>query len=166
MHRTRWVAFALSLTLLFVGCDRAPAQKEVVVYTSVDEPVASPILRDFEKQTGIHVVLKTDAEATKSVGLAERLRAEKDHPQADVWWSNEVFLTINLADEGALEKYSSQATVQHDQEMPALFRDAQQTWYCNGLRARVMVTTAGATPIDSIEKLTDPALKGKIAMAR
>src|SRR5205814_7391907 len=42
----------------------------------------------------------------------------------------------------------------------------QQTWYCNGLRARVMVTASGATPVDSIEKLSDSALKGKIAMAR
>src|SRR5438874_1086383 len=69
---------------------------EVVLYTSVDEPVAAPIVREFEKRTGIHVILQTDTEATKSVGLAERLRAERDNPRADVWWGNEIFLTILL----------------------------------------------------------------------
>src|SRR4051812_37517278 len=97
----RWGLVASALFVL--GCNRSSTAptREVVIYTSVDQPYCAPILMEFERRSGIHVVLKTDAEATKSVGLAERLRAEKDHPQADVWWSNEIFLTINLADEGA-----------------------------------------------------------------
>src|SRR6476660_9899443 len=83
------------------GCDRQPA-REAVLYTSIDQPIAAPIVREFEQKTGIKVTLVTDTEATKSVGLAERLRAEKANPQADVWWSNEIFHTINLADEGVL----------------------------------------------------------------
>ncbi len=73
----------------------------------VDEPIARPIIQEFEKQSGIQVVLVTDAEATKSVGLAERLRAEKGNPQADVFWGNEPFHTINLAEEGLLAPYES-----------------------------------------------------------
>jgi iron(III) transport system substrate-binding protein len=78
-----------------------------VLYTSVDEPFVLPLVDEFKQRTGISVTLLTDAEASKSVGLAERLRAEKDHPQADVWWDNECFLTINLADEGVVEAYNS-----------------------------------------------------------
>ena len=48
----------------------------------------------FEKQTGIHVRLVTDTEATKSAALSERIEAEKDHPQADVYWGNEIFHTV------------------------------------------------------------------------
>src|SRR5438046_9028283 len=104
----------LTIVLMLVisgalGCTGGDEANSVVVYTSVDQPVAEPILREFEKRTGIHVELRTDAEATKSVGLAERLRAERDNPQADVWWSNEIFLTINLADERVLESHRSQA---------------------------------------------------------
>src|SRR3954469_20597625 len=110
VHLRSSAAYLLSFLLLICGCDRSAAQQEVVLYTSVDEPIASPIVRDFENQTGIRVRLVTDTEASKSVGLAERLRAEKDHPQADVWWSNEIFLTINLADEGLLESCDTDKT--------------------------------------------------------
>src|SRR5437773_1637513 len=110
------------LVALFMGCDRAATpSREVVIYTSIDEPVATPILQDFEKQTGIHVIVKTDAEATKSVGLAERLRAEKDRAQADVWWNNEIFHTINLADEGVLAAYDSPSA----SDIPVMFKDSE-----------------------------------------
>jgi len=48
------------------------------------EPYVRPLVNQFQKETGIQVTLITDAEAAKSVGLAEKLRAEKDHPKADV----------------------------------------------------------------------------------
>jgi len=51
------------------------------------------------------VKLVTDAEATKTSGLAEKLLAEKDHPAADVYWGNEPFSTINLSDAGVLAPY-------------------------------------------------------------
>src|SRR5947209_7594392 len=81
--------------ILLVGCHRSAPPEQVVLYTSVDQPIAASIIKDFELQTGISVILQTDTEATKSAGLAERLRAEKDNPQADVWWGNEIFHTIN-----------------------------------------------------------------------
>jgi iron(III) transport system substrate-binding protein len=76
----------------------------------------------------------TDAEATKSVGLAERIRAEKDNPRADVFWGNEPFHTINLADEGLLQPYASRRRRTSARE----FQDAQHRWASNGLRARVI----------------------------
>src|SRR5688572_31906983 len=97
--RTAGVSACLLLAAFLLGCNRdAPAAAQrVVVYTSVDQPVAEPILREFEKRTGIKVDVQTDTEATKSAGLAARLQAEKANPQADVWWGNEIFHTINLA---------------------------------------------------------------------
>src|SRR5690349_7147585 len=123
-----WSSAVLSIFLLpfsichIVGCHRETSP-EITLYTSVDEPTASPIVREFEKQTGIRVRLVTDTEASKSVGLAERLRAEKDHPQADVWWSNEIFLTINLADQGLLESCDTEKTRAADEHVPQQFRD-------------------------------------------
>jgi len=89
----RFSLFALHFSLLFIlsGCGPSP-DNTITLYTSVDQPIAAPIIREFEQKTGIHVNLVTDAEATKSVGLAERIRAEKDHPQCDVYWGNEPFL--------------------------------------------------------------------------
>src|SRR4051794_13375114 len=107
LRSSAFICGSITLLLLICGCDRAKAERRVVLYTSIDQPIAAPIVREFERQTGIKVTLVTDTEATKSVGLAERLRAEKANPQADVWWSNECFHTINLADEGVLAQYES-----------------------------------------------------------
>jgi iron(III) transport system substrate-binding protein len=153
------------LFLLISGCDRSAAQQEVVLYTSVDEPIASPIIRDFEKQSGIRVRLVTDSEASKSVGLAEKVRAERADPQADVFWSNEPFHAINLAEEGVLTAYESPAAA----DVPARFKDPQHRWTATGIRVRVLAVALGQpfdVDMDSIERLTAPKLKDHIAIAR
>ena len=60
-----------SPALLAAGCGKSGDHADnsrVVLYTSVDQPVAEPIVREFEKRTGIKVDLQTDTEATKSSG--------------------------------------------------------------------------------------------------
>src|SRR5882757_7697142 len=151
----------LFLFLVFVaGCDRS-GSKEVVVYTSIDEPVAKPILDEFTRQTGIKVILKTDSEASKTAGLVETLRAEKANPQADVFWDNEPFHAINLADEGVLTAYESPAA----KDVLAEYKDAGHRWTGNGLRMRMLVRAAGSKAITAVEDLVDPKLKGKICIA-
>jgi iron(III) transport system substrate-binding protein len=148
---------------LLSGCGRSPS-RQIVLYTSVDEPIASPIIQDFENQTGIRVLLVTDTEATKSVGLAERLRAEKNNPQADVWWGNEPFYTIGLADDGMLLPYDSPQAARIDK----LFKDPQHRWTGNGLRVRVIAALAHSGPSDlptSIAELADPYGKHKFTIA-
>ena len=140
---------------------------EVTIYTSVDQPIAEPILQDFQKRTGITVRIITDTEATKSAGLAARLLAEQRDPRADVWWGNEVFHTINLAHQGVLAAYDSPAAA----GIPAIYRDKQNRWAGTCLRARVIATASSvsASPppawATSIEALTDPALRGRIGIA-
>ena len=69
----------------------------VVVYTSQDQVYAEPILQEFTRQTGIEVRAVYDNEAVKTVGLANRLLAERSHPQCDVFWNNEELRTRQLA---------------------------------------------------------------------
>jgi iron(III) transport system substrate-binding protein len=161
-----------ALSLALGGCDGGGADEaDVVLYTSIDEPVARAIVEAFEAETGHTVRLVTDTEATKSVGLAERLRAEKNRPQADVWWGNEPFHTIALAEEGLLAPYDSPAAADID----PLFKDPQNRWAGNGLRARVLAVpkrtgtlTTLPAPLAAtrLEDLLDPKLKGKIVLAR
>ena len=159
-------------SLLFAGltgCERGGNGRHVVVYTSVDEPVARPILDEFTKRTGVRVSLQTDTEANKSAGLVARLEAEKGSPKADVWWGNEVFRTINLAEAGVLEPYESPAA----KDVPDLFKDPSHRWAGSARRARVIVLHTGAgtssnAPLQSIESIEDlarPELKGKVAIA-
>src|ERR687898_2284785 len=76
-----------------IGC-RGPgqslnAQRTVTVYVSTDRVFSEPVLREYEKRSGVRVNTVYDTEETKSTGLANRLIAEQARPQADVFWSNE-----------------------------------------------------------------------------
>jgi iron(III) transport system substrate-binding protein len=150
--------------LFLSGCERS-STPELVLYTSVDQPYAQPVVDQFVKDTGIKVRLVTDTEASKSVGLAERLRAEKSNPQCDVWWGNEPFHTINLAEEGLLEAYESASA----KDITSMYVDPRHRWAGNALRARVLATTPPAsTPSNEpgLDMLGYTHFKGKIAMAR
>ena len=80
------------ITILIVSC--TGKSDEVVVYTSVDQVFSEPVLKDFEKETGIKVKAVYDTEETKSTGVLNRLIAEKDNPQCDVFWSGDPVRTI------------------------------------------------------------------------
>jgi iron(III) transport system substrate-binding protein len=152
---------ALLLLGLIAGCNRSAPAKEVVLYTSIDEPVARPILDAFTQQTGIKVVLKTDTEASKTAGLVETLRAERANPQADVFWNNEPFHTINLAEEGVLAAYDSPAA----KDVLTPYKDLAHRWAANGLRMRMIALAPGVGGVTAVEDLGEPKFKGKICIA-
>jgi iron(III) transport system substrate-binding protein len=168
-HRLAVLSLATACAAM-AGCRRsatapAPVAGPVVLYTSVDEPYVRPLVRLFHERTGIDVQLLTDAEASKSVGLSEKLLAERDHPAADVWWDNEVFLTVRLADAGVLAPYDSPAAL----DIPKRYRDPGHRWAGSVLRVRVLVSSTKLAPADRPHGLADllkPALKGRVALAR
>jgi iron(III) transport system substrate-binding protein len=155
----------ISVFGFLTGCRHASSapKQEVTLYTSIDEPVARPIINAFEKQTGIHVNLVLDSEASKTAGLSARLEAERDHPQADVWWSNEPFHTINLADAGVLTVYASREAGAIDPQ----YKDPQRKWAGVGLRLRVLAVAPGAEgKVNNLTDLAKPEFRGKIAMSQ
>ncbi|MCA9295073.1 MAG: extracellular solute-binding protein [Phycisphaerales bacterium] len=146
------------------GCDRTPAE-HVVLYVSADEHLAREIVRDFERETGITVDMLGDTETRKTSGLVERLRAEQNNPQADVFWSSECFMTIELAEDGVLDEHVSEATA----DWPAEYRDGQRRWFGFAARARVIVYAPSAVEEDRLPftwmDLTDARWKNRIVMA-
>ncbi len=82
-------------------------QRQVVIYTSQDQVYAEPILQEFEQQTGIEVRAVYDSESVKTVGLVNRLIAEKDRPQCDLFWNNEELRTRQLAALDVFEKWAA-----------------------------------------------------------
>jgi iron(III) transport system substrate-binding protein len=152
---------ALSLS----ACSPPGERQKVVVYVSADDHLARQVIAAFERQTGIDVEMAGDAEATKTTGQVQKLRDEKDNPQADVFWSNEVFMTISLAEEGVLAPYDSPATA----DWPAAFRDPQNRWYGFAGRARVIVYCPDRVLPEEVPQtwrdLANPRLKGRIVMA-
>lgn len=164
----RLVCLLLALLApLSLSCNRrgAAGQRQVVLYCSVDQAIAEPIIAEFEKQTGIRVLARFDTEASKTVGLVQRLRAEAKDPVADVLWSNEVFYTIRLAREGLFQAHSSAET----RSWPKNLADPGQRWHGFALRARVIAYDTRRVPAKeapkSLEDLLDPKWKDRIVMA-
>ncbi|MBI5685816.1 MAG: extracellular solute-binding protein [Verrucomicrobia bacterium] len=130
--------------LLLCSCQPRHAERTVVVYASIDQVVSEPILKQFETATGIRVLPVYDVEATKTTGLANRLIAEKPHPQADVFLSGEFSQTLLLKNQGVLAAYRSPAAA----DLPAQFADADGFWTGIGGRARILLVNTRRVPRD------------------
>jgi iron(III) transport system substrate-binding protein len=91
------IAFLAALALPAISRVKSSKQEVVIIYAAQDQVYAEPILREFENTTGIKVKAVYDSEAVKTVGLANRLLAERSHPQCDVFWGNEEMRTRQLA---------------------------------------------------------------------
>ena len=169
-HRFRHIRGALLAALIVVGgCGwresaSSPA-RSVTVDVSTDRVFSEPILRAYEKQSGVRVDAVYDTEETKSTGLANRLLAEQARPQADVFWSNEPVRTLVLKSRGVLASYRSLSA----QGIPAVLVDPDGFW--TGFSARIRVIAYNiklVRPADapqSVFDLADARWKGQVAIA-
>jgi iron(III) transport system substrate-binding protein len=150
-----WIFFVLPAIIAVLAGIFLPAiawlkarslDPEVVIFTSQDQIYAEPILKQFEQQTGIKVRAVYDSEAVKTVGLVNRLIAEKEHPQCDVFWNNEELRTRQLAARAVLEK-----------------------WAAAGHRSRRIAVNTNkvslASAPRSLTELTNETWRGKVALA-
>lgn len=146
------------------ACDQRTIP-EVVVYTSVDDVFARPIAQRFERETGVTVQLVPDTEETKSTGLLNRLIAEKERPQADVFWSGDPVRTAILKAKGVSAPYRSP----HAEGLPKQFSDPDGHWTGFSARARVLIYNRNLVPEGqeptSVMKLLDSRFKGKACIA-
>ena len=159
------VLVCLFLTLAAFGCSRSNQGKPasvVVVYVSEDQVFSEPILKDFEKATGIRVKAVYDTEEAKSTGAMNRLIAEKGNPQADVYWANEPIRAEVLKQKGISAPYISR----NAKGIPDIFKDPKGYWTGFSARARVLVVQKDIKPVPrSISTYTDPRWKGKAVIA-
>jgi iron(III) transport system substrate-binding protein len=88
---------AMVLMVIALSPTPAKAEKQVIAYCAQDQVYAEPIFKQFEQETGIRVAPVYDNEAVKTVGMANRLLAERHHPVCDVFWGNEEMRTRLLA---------------------------------------------------------------------
>src|SRR5215217_884188 len=116
------------------GSSKDPA-REVTIYVSTDRVFSEPILRAYEQKSGVRVNAVYDTEETKSTGLANKLIAEKNRPQADVFWSNEPVRTLVLKQKGVLAPYLSPSA----EGIPDGLKDPTGYWTGFSSRMRVIV---------------------------
>ncbi len=136
------------LALVMKGASDA-ASRRIVVYCAQDMNYAAPVFRAFEKSSGYKVAAVYDSEAVKTVGLANRLLAEKANPRCDLFWGNEELRARQLAGKG-------------------VFRETNG-WAAFGYRTRrIVVNTNRLVLADaprSLLELTNARWRGRIALA-
>lgn len=164
-HHVTWRSLAwFALLGVAAACTRGPTD-DVVVYTSVDDVFARPIALSFERDSGRRVRLVPDTEETKSTGLMNRLIAERQRPQADVFWSGDPMRAAVLAARGIAAPYRSPVAA----GLPAQYSDAEHRWTGFSARARVIIynrdlVAADAAPA-SVFDLLDPRFAGRACIA-
>jgi iron(III) transport system substrate-binding protein len=162
-----WLPLAIGATNVGCGSSGPATQSRptVTIYVSTDRVFAEPVLREYERRSGVRIQAVYDTEETKSTGLANKLLAEQTRPQADVFWSNEPVRTLVLASRGALAPYWSPSA----EGIPEALRDADGYW--TGFSARIRVIAFNTTLVKpeeaprSVFDLAQPRWKGRVAIA-
>ena len=164
----RLLTLAIVLTATLVaGC----GQPGLVLYSALDQVHAEPIIRQFEKETGIPVKAIFDVEAVKTIGLVNRIVEEAPNPKCDVFWNNELVHTVRLKNKGLLAPYRSPSA----EGIPAAFKDPEGYWAGFAARGRVLILNTdlmkAAEPDEAkwpktTGDLLDPKWKGRVVMAK
>ncbi len=143
------VAAIISAVLFLVLFPRRSNSERVIAYCAQDQQYAETIFRGFARATGIRVRPVYDNEAVKTVGLANRLVAERPHARGDVFWGNEEMRTRQMAAQNA-------------------FRETNG-WAAFGYRSRRIVINTNhlslASAPRSLIELTNESWRGKVALA-
>jgi iron(III) transport system substrate-binding protein len=163
------LAILMSVAVISLcSCDRPVGERDrqVVVYTALDQQFSEPILSAFTEQTGIAVHASYDTESTKTVGLVNRIRAEANRPRCDVFWNNEILNTLLLKSEGLLQPCQPAQAVHYPQQ----YRDPEGYWYGFAARARVIIVNTELVKPDEVPKsirdLADPRWRGRAGIAK
>jgi iron(III) transport system substrate-binding protein len=145
------------------GCGERRAAT-VTIYVSEDQVFSEPILKDFERDTGIKVRAVYDTEESKGTGVMNRLLAEKGNPQADVYWANEPIRAEVLRQKGIAAVYVSP----NAGGIPAIFKDPKGYWTGFSARARVLLVNQNVPAEEyprSILAYTEAKWRGRAVMA-
>ncbi len=134
-HQSKLSLFiVLGLGLLVLGW-KTTTNSKLTIYCAHDSVFAEAVLREFEYREGIPIEVKYDTEATKSLGLIERIIREKDRPQCDVFWNNELLGTLDLAQRGLLAPHKGKGW----ERTPTQWRDDEGMWAGFGARLRMKI---------------------------
>lgn len=138
----------------------ALAANEVNVYSYRQPYLIEPMLKNFEKDTGIKVnVIFADK------GLVDRVKKESELSPADVLLTVDISRVMEIVNAGLAQKVDSKVL---EKNIPEQFRDSNDEWFGLTKRARVIYTSkdrVGKLPagFDYLD-LAKPEYKGKICV--
>ena len=120
-----FLAAVMSLSLVACGnkeqaSGNGKLEDSLVVYTTHSEEMLEAISDEFTKETGVNVeFINLKGE------LADRVKSEKDNPQADVMFGGDTSTYMQLREEGLFEKTNPQ----WKDELDKSYKDLDGYWY-------------------------------------
>ncbi len=149
---------AAALFILVATWVGAAAAAEVTVYSERRHYWSGPAFEAFTRQTGITVeIVKGDPPQ-----MLERLKAEGDRTQADVFMTNDAGNLWEAARAGLLAPIESSILAA---SVPAHLRDPEHRWFTLAVRPRtILYSTQRVKPseLSTYEALGDPKWKNRL----
>jgi iron(III) transport system substrate-binding protein len=145
--------------LLLAGCSRDGGKRAVVVYSPHGKEMLGEFERQFEER---HPAIDVQWLDMGSQDAYDRIRTERENPQADVWWGAPMTAFARAEQEGLLDRYIPA----WDTAQAAEFKSVQGFWYGTFVTPEViMYNTQMLTPEDAPkdwDDLLDPRWRDKI----
>jgi len=119
-----WVFLLLFFTLLTFSCNRTNSNDahQLLIYT----PHGQDLLKDFvARYKEAHPEVTIQFLDMGSRDVLERVRAERNRPQADLWWGAAHTTFQTAAEENLLQPYRPSWA----DKVPETSRDSQDRWY-------------------------------------
>jgi iron(III) transport system substrate-binding protein len=147
-------ALAVMAAIVFAAPASAQPKGVVTLYTSMVLNVIEPIVAEFHKR---HPGIKIDLLYTGSVQLEQRIFAELEAGdlRADVMWTANPAMFLNLKQRGALMAYRSP----HAAAIPASMRDPDGMYYAGRIFHMGIGYNTRLVPKDKVPKTWDEFLE-------
>lgn len=145
------------LALLLSACQQNTA--EVNLYSARKEALIRPLLDAFTADTGV----KVNIISSKADALLQRIESEGVNSPADVLLTTDAGRLYRAKSAGIFMPVQSSIL---NTNIPANYRDSEDTWFGLSVRARPIMVTKGfsTTALTKYEELADPTLKGQICI--
>ena len=156
----RYLAGILGL-FLTVWTVSATDTGELVVYSGRSKGLVHPIIKQFEKETGITVKVRYGNTAQLAVALLE----EGEKSPADLFWAQDAGALGAVSKQGLFQTLPESTT----SKVPDKFRNSEGTWIATSGRARVLAYAPERVKAEELPKsvfdLTDAKWKGRVGWA-
>lgn len=137
-------------------------EQRVTAYTTLDEELAREVFKAFTAETGIQV----DWVRLSTGEAVARIEAEKENPQASIWFGGVGIGHIEAKQKGLTMAYDSPVA-----NMPAQFRDPDHFW--SGIYAGALCFESNTQKLEqyglkaptSWAEITSPVYEGRVQMA-
>ncbi|MDQ0252930.1 iron(III) transport system substrate-binding protein [Evansella vedderi] len=166
MKKTRLVLIYVLLAAFLVACGSSgtgSSSGKVTVYVGFQEDHAVAAMEQFTEDTGIEV----DMIRMSAGEILAKVRAEKDNPQADIWYGGPADTFVQAVEEGLLQSYHSPEAEKIDPR----FKDEDGYWtgiYVGALgfaSNKDFLDQHGLEAPTKWEDLLHPAFENEIVMA-